>query len=138
LIIKTRKETQMPKASAAHARQSQSGPGYQGRFEDLGPYTVGSESFSDDFNAAPLFRGLRDDRCQRRHWGIVLRGRLTFRYGDREEVVKAGEAYYAPPGHTPVVAAGTRTVEFTPKDELRQTMEVVMANAAALMRAPEH
>src|SRR5215831_10956479 len=50
---------------------------------------------------APLFRGLPDDRCQSPHWGIVVKGRLTFTYADGEDVIEAGEAYYAPPGHTP-------------------------------------
>ena len=74
---------------------------------------VGFEEFSADVDAAPLFRGLPDDRCQCPHWGYVISGRLILRYAHREEQYEAGDAYYAPPGHTPVVFAGTRVVEFS-------------------------
>ena len=80
-----------------------------------------------------MFRGLPDDRCQSEHWGYVFRGRLTFRYRDHDEVYEAGDAYYAPPGHIPVVEADTEVVEFSPTVKYRQTMEVVASNMAALM-----
>jgi hypothetical protein len=47
-------------------------------------------------------------------------------------VVEAGEAYYAPPGHTPAVDPGTETIEFSPTEELQETMAVVIKNAQAL------
>jgi mannose-6-phosphate isomerase-like protein (cupin superfamily) len=122
----------MSKASMQSASQSTSQPGYEGHFEELDGYTVAFEHFSDGGDFSPLFRGLPDDRCQSHHWGVVLEGQITFTYADRVEVVEAGEAYYAGPGHTPSSTPGTRTVEFTPTPELRQTMEIVMANAAAL------
>jgi hypothetical protein len=34
--------------------------------------------------------------------------------GGSEEVCEAGEAYHAPPGHTPTLYAGTEVVEFSP------------------------
>ena len=37
--------------------------------------TVGFESYSADADFAPIFTGLPDDRCQSRHWGVVLKGR---------------------------------------------------------------
>jgi hypothetical protein len=45
-----------------------------------------------------------------------------------EEVFEAGDAYYAGPGHTPVLFAGTEVVEFSPTDKLGRTMEVVTKN----------
>jgi hypothetical protein len=122
----------MPKASRHSASRSAGGPGYEGRFDELGEYTVAFEAFSDGGDMAPLFRGLPDDRCQSPHWGIVLRGRLTFTYAEGQDVVEAGEAYYAPPGHTPAADPGTETIEFSPTEELRKTMAVVMKNAEAL------
>ena len=47
------------------------------------------------------------------------------------ETYEAGEAYYAPPGHVPVVEAGTETIEFSPTTEYRQTQEVLGRNLAA-------
>ncbi len=83
----------------------------------------------------PLFQGLPDDRCQCPHWGYVIKGKITFRFADREETYEAGDAYYAQPGHTPVMYAGTDTVEFSPADELARTMEVVMGNMTASQQA---
>ena len=42
----------------------------------------------------------------------------------------AGDAYYAPPGHVPLVTAGTSIVEFSPSEELEKTMSVIEANLA--------
>ena len=79
----------------------------------------------------PEFRGLSDDRCQCPHWGYVVSGRLIARFADHEEAYDAGDAYYIPAGHTPVVTAGTEVVEFSPTAALQQTMAVVGANMAA-------
>jgi len=120
------------KASRSTAAHSASGPGYEGRFDELGDYTVAFEQFSDGGDMAPLFRGLPDDRCQCPHWGIVVKGRLTFTYADGQDVIEAGEAYYAHAGHTPAADAGTETIEFSLTQELHETMAVVMRSAEAL------
>ena len=122
----------MARASKKTAARAASGPGYEGQFDELGDYTVAFEQFNDGGDMAPLFRGLPDDRCQTPHWGVVLAGRLTFTYADGEDVIEAGEAYYAPPGHTPAADPGTETIEFSPTEELRRTMAVVMKNAEVL------
>jgi len=122
----------MPRASSETAARSANGPGYEGRFDELGDYTVAFEKFSEGGDMAPLFRGLPDDRCQCPHWGIVVKGRLTFTYADGQDVVEAGEAYYAPAGHTPAAEPGTETIEFSPSEDLHATMAVVMKNAQAL------
>jgi hypothetical protein len=114
------------------AARAVNGPGYEGRFDELGDYTVAFEQFSDGGDMTPLFSGLPDDRCQCAHWGIVVRGRLTFIYADGQDVVEAGEAYYAPPGHAPAADPGTETIEFSPTEELHKTMAVVIKNAQAL------
>jgi hypothetical protein len=46
-------------------------------------------------------------------------------------VYEAGEAYHAPPGHTPTLYAGTEIVEFSPTEPLQQTIEVVSRNLEA-------
>jgi len=122
----------MPSASKTTAARTASGPGYEGRFDELGDYTVAFEQFTGGGDMAPLFRGLPDDRCQTPHWGVVLTGRLIFTYADGEDVIEAGEAYYAPPGHTPSAAPGTETIEFSPTADLHETMAVVMKNVEAL------
>jgi hypothetical protein len=92
------------------------------------------ESFAEEFDVGPLLAGLPNDLCPCPHWGYVLKGRMRVRYADREEVVTAGDAYYLPPGHAPVMEAGTEVVEFSPIAEYRRTVEAVSANFAALQQ----
>ena len=108
----------------------------QARYAELDHYTVGFESYPQDVDPAPFFVGLPDDRCQCPHWGTVVSGQLTFRWADREETFVAGDAYYAPPGHLPLITAGTSVVEFSLTDELEATMSVVERNLAGAVARP--
>ena len=122
----------MPKASRTTAAETFELEGYEGHFQDFGPYTVGFEAYTADAALAPLFAGLPDDRCQCQHMGYVVKGKLKFTFADgREEVYEAGDAYYAPPGHLPYLYAGSEVVEFSPSAELQETLGVVERNMAA-------
>jgi hypothetical protein len=122
----------MPKVSRETASQEVSLDGLEVRTEDLeGGYSVCFETHTADADLAELFRGLPDDRCQVPRWGYVLEGAITFRFADREETYAAGDAYYVPPGHTPIHHAGAEVVEFRPSEELRETIAVVMRNVQA-------
>src|SRR6476646_44710 len=121
----------MPKASRETATRVEDVGVMEGRYEDLGGYTVGFESFREDADATPLMRGLPDDRCQSPHWGYVVAGSVTCRVADHDESSEAGDAYYAPPGHIPVVTAGAEVVEFSPTDEYAKTQAVLARNLAA-------
>src|SRR2546422_9905067 len=98
----TTEEAAMPKVSS----QSATGGGDYGpvldRSEEVEGYTVNFVTFREDIDATPLLKGLPEDRCQCPHWGYVVTGRMTMRFGDREESFEAGDAFYAPPGHVPV------------------------------------
>lgn len=124
----------MPKASKETASESMTLEGYEGHFEHFdGGYSVGFETYTADADLAPLFKGLPDDRCQCPHWGYVIKGKLKFTFSDGdEEIYETGDAYYAPPGHTPHLYAGSEVVEFHPTAELEQLMEVVEKNMAAM------
>ncbi|MEU1285654.1 hypothetical protein [Kitasatospora sp. NPDC005856] len=126
----------MPRTRKDEAPLLVDAPVIQGRYVDLDDYTVSFETFPADADATEVFRGLPDDRCQCPHWGLVLAGRLVLRYPDHTETYRAGDAYYAPPGHVPVVAAGTETVEFSPAAALRRTTDVVAANMAMAEGGP--
>jgi hypothetical protein len=122
----------MPKVSKETASDTKAMEGFEGHFENLeGGYTVGFESYTADADLADLYRGLPDDRCQSPHWGYVIRGRVTFRFADHEETYETGDAYYAPPGHTPVLFAGTELVEFSPTDAVGETIGVILDNLRA-------
>jgi hypothetical protein len=73
------------------------------------------------FDITPMLKGLQNDRCQVPHWGIVTNGRVTVKHEDgREEIVKAGDVYYIPPGHTAIFEAGTELWEFSPNDKIQK------------------
>ena len=114
------------------APRHESMPGFEGHYSEVDGYLIGFESYDEYNDAAELFLGLPDDRCQSRHWVYVIRGRVGFRYADREEVIEAGEAYYAPSGHTPVFYPDTEVVEFSPAEEIEETIRVVLKNVEAM------
>ena len=121
----------MPRTRKDHAPVLVDIPEIEGRYVDLGEYTVSFETFRADADPAPFFRGLPDDRCQCPHWGLVQSGHVVIRYPDHEETFRAGDAYHAAPGHLPLVFAGTEVVEFSPTGQLQATMAVLGANMAA-------
>jgi len=123
----------VPKVSMETASETFQLEGYEGHFEDFGPYTVAFETYTADADLSPLFAGLPDDSCQCPHMGYVLEGKIKFTFTDgTEEIYEAGDAYYAPPGHTPFLYAGSEVVEFSPSKELGETLEVVSKNMEAM------
>ena len=119
----------MPKVSrntASHSVELQGLDVQLGHLE--GGYSVCFEKHTADAELGALFRGLPGDRCPLPRWGYVLEGRVGFRFPDREETFHAGDAYYVPPGHTPIHYAGAELVEFSPTDVLGQTIPVVLGN----------
>jgi hypothetical protein len=124
----------MPKVSkdsAAHAEVH--GP-VEVHHEDVHGYSIDFVSFGQDVDATPLMKGLPGDRCPCPHWGYVLKGRLTFRFADHDEVVEAGDAFYLPPGHIPTAEAGSEYVQFSPSEELRVVADAMNANMQAMMQ----
>ena len=121
----------MPRTSKAEAAVAFDEPVIQSRAAELDGYTVVFESYSADVDPAPFFQGLPEDRCQCPHWGVVVSGRIVFRYADHDEVYEAGDAYYGRPGHIPLIFGGSEVIEFSPTEQLQQTMDVVSRNLAA-------
>ena len=118
----------MPKVSMESAAHVDDHGLVVDRHEDVDGYTIQFISFREDADGTPLMKGLPGDSCQCPHWGYVIEGRLAFRFGEREEVYEAGDAFYAPAGHVPIAAAGTEYVQFSPAEELRQTSEAIQRN----------
>ena len=121
----------MPKVSRESASHVEDIGVLESRSGEVDGTTTEFTSFREDADATPFFDGLPDGRCQSPHWGYVLQGRMTFRYADRDEVYEAGDAYYAPPGHIPVVTGGTEVVEFSPTEDYAKTQAVLARNLAA-------
>ena len=84
--------------------------------------------------ASPLLKGLPGDSCQCPHWAYVTAGRLTVRYGDREEVLEPGDTFYMPPGHVPSAVVGTELVMFSPQDELAASEAAMRENVQRMMQ----
>jgi hypothetical protein len=122
----------MPKVSKdSAAHQEQHGP-VEDRHEDVDGYTVTFVSFGADIDGTPLLKGLPGDSCPCPHWGYVLKGRVTYRFADHEEVFEAGDAFYLPPGHVPLADAGSELVQFSPADELLAVDAVIAKNLQAM------
>ena len=86
----------MPKVSRDSAPQRQeAGPVVDLR-DELDGYTVTFTSLVEDIDATPFMKGLPDDRCQCPHWGYVIKGKMTARYADRDEVFEAGDGLLHP------------------------------------------
>ena len=73
-------------------------PGYSSRMADWGGITVAFEQAHAGQDASSMVKGLPDDRCQAPHWGYLFSGKMIVDYGDRQETIEGGQAYYVPPG----------------------------------------
>ena len=105
----------MPKVSRESAAHVEHHGPVEDRHEDIDDYTVNFLTMGVTIDATPLFKGLPGDQCSCPHWGYVFKGRITYRFADHEEVFEAGDAFYVPDGHTPLVEAGTEFVQFSPQ-----------------------
>jgi hypothetical protein len=125
----------MPKVSRESAANVEDHGPVEDRHETIGEQTINFVSFQADIDGTPLLKGLPGDLCSCPHWGYVFSGKLTMRFADHEEVYEAGDAFYTPPGHAPIVEAGTEFVQFSPSEELDRTSTVMKRNMQAMMGA---
>ncbi len=80
--------------------------------------------FPKGADATPLLVGLPGGLCSCPHWGTVLKGSIHVRYADgTEELVRAGEVYYWPPGHTVWVDEDYEAIEFSPSRAMGEVIE---------------
>jgi hypothetical protein len=127
--------TEMPKVSKDSAANVEHHGPVDDRHQDLEGYTVNFVTFEEDIDATPLLKGMPDDKCPCPHWGYVLKGRVTYRFADHDEVFNAGDAFYLSPGHIPVVDAGCELVQFSPAEQLQRVTELMKANMRAALGA---
>ena len=133
MIFGQQEMSQIPKPSRANASQVKDFGIAEDRSEEIGGYTVSFVSILAGHDLGLMLAGLPGGRCSCPHWGYVLQRELTVRYGGREEVMGAGEAFYMPPGHVPAATAGSEFVQFSPTDQL-QAVEAEIAKAIAQMQ----
>jgi hypothetical protein len=118
----------MARFSKQDVTPTRGGPGSEWRAE-LDGYTVSMVAVSADADLTELLAGLPNDQCPSPHWGYVTRGSMWFRYGEREEVLSAGDAFHVPPGHTSGASEGAEFVIFSPS-EIMAPVEAHMADRA--------
>jgi hypothetical protein len=106
----------MPCASRDELPLQQITPTYSTRMAEWGAMTVGIEAAPAGLDGAASLGDLPDGRCQAHHWGYMLSGKIV------------GQAYYVEPGHKISFLEDSEAVEFTPTEELRQTLDAVRAS----------
>jgi hypothetical protein len=118
----------MPCASRDELPLQQITPTYSTRMAEWGAMTVGIEAAPAGLDGAAALGDLPGGRCQAHHWGYMLSGKIVVDYGDREETIVGGQAYYVEPGHKISFLEDSEAVEFTPTEELKQTLDAVRAD----------
>lgn len=107
-------------APGAMARQQQ-------HFGNASGYSdIGAEYFSmaTGTDLAELLQGLEGDACQSPHWGYLIEGEVTVSYTDgSEEVVRGGDLFYWPPGHSVRVGQDAEIILFSPQHEHTAVMD---------------
>lgn len=121
----------MPKVSRDTASQIEEFDLAEDRHDDLHGYTVNFVTIRQSHDLAPMLKSLPGGKCQCPHWGYLLSGRMIVRYEDHEEVIEAGDAFYMPPGHAPEAEEGTQIVQFSPAEQLAETVTAMKAAMAA-------
>jgi len=130
-VLERKGESTVPSASHDELPEREIVPGYSSRLADWGGITVAFEKAHAGQDASSMVKGLPDDRCQAPHWGYLFSGRMTVDYGERQETIEAGQAYYVAPGHHMSFETDCEALEFTPTEALEQTLEAVRRNYAA-------
>lgn len=81
-------------------------------------------SLSTGFDVSPLLQGLERNLCHTPHWGYLLKGELNVTYEDgTQEIIKSGDLFYLPPGHTLKVRETVEAVMFSPQDERNRVID---------------
>merc|ERR1712224_33461 len=81
-------------------------------------------------NVKPILPGC-PDWCPATHFGYLESGEMTVQMQDgTKKTVKAGETYFVPPGHLPIIEKGAVMVEFA-QEQVYQSKEFLEKKAAA-------
>jgi hypothetical protein len=91
------------------------------RYTEYGDMAIRHATVPPGTDMTPVLQGLPGDRCTSPHWGIVLDGSIEMTHADgTTEVVRAGDVYYWPVGHTGFTADGVVFIEVGPVAQMRE------------------
>ena len=83
----------------------------------------------------PVLKGLADDLCSCPHWGYTTKGAIQLKYKNgHEEVARAGDLWYTPPGHTAWCNEDSEFIEFSPQQEFASLLTHVRKQVEASSR----
>jgi quercetin dioxygenase-like cupin family protein len=75
----------------------------KGRFEvyEVGPMTIGRATYEPGWRwSEHVGRASGEELCQVEHVGLVIEGQAAVKMEDgTEEIMRAGDLFYVPPGH---------------------------------------
>jgi hypothetical protein len=121
----------MPSATPDDLPQVELAPGYRTRCAEWGEVTVVFERMPAGQDVSSMLDQLPDGRCQSPHWGYLLKGRVSVDYGDRQETIESGQAYYLEPGHTLTILDDAEALEFSKTADLAVTLDAVRRSVEA-------
>ncbi len=122
----------MPQVTKQSAAEFQDAGVVQVWQDEVDGYQISFLDVQEDADMAPLLKGLPNDQCPCPHWGYVVKGNISFNFGDHTETYEAGAGFYAPPGHTPASTAGSEILFFSPAELGREVDAQIAKNVAAL------
>ena len=107
----------IPVAMQAAGVTMRTQPGYGGM-------TVAFNELPKRTDLTPLVQGLEHNSCHCPHWGYILEGVMLLKYDSgKEDLLKAGDVFYAPPGHTAIVQENLKLIDFSPSKEFNEVVE---------------
>lgn len=81
----------------------------------------------------PVLVGLKDNLCQVPHWGYLEKGKLRIIDKNKKTtVVKSGEVFYMPPGHTVIIDEDSKVIEFSPEEGMHELDKHVRKRVAEM------
>jgi len=98
-----------------------------------GDMAVAVNSLPAGTDLGPLLVGLKNNTCQVPHWGYITKGSMRFKFDSGEEVLlKAGDLFYMPPGHTGKVEEDLKLLDFSPDEEFAMLVSHLEKKAAEM------
>ncbi|MCW3117006.1 MAG: hypothetical protein JWM28_1088 [Chitinophagaceae bacterium] len=90
---------------------------------NYGGMTAAFNQLPKGIDLTPLLQGLEHNSCHCPHWGYILEGAMLIKYDDgKEEILKTGDMFYLPPGHTAIVQENLKLIDFSPSKEYNEVM----------------
>jgi len=74
----------------------------------------------------PLLKGLDNNSCHCPHYGYIFDGKMKIIYDDgKEDILESGDVFYLPAGHTAIVEANLKMLDFSPSKEHNEVLSHV-------------